>query len=152
MKVQRGENMKKTVFWSLAAVLLLAGVLLYFVPMQLTRNVTEDMDIRMVLNVFSIEKGEPCIEAVEYQDMTAEQKHAVWTALGEYRYRRTPDTLFSNGTIEDLGERMLSIHGFDEAKAVTIVLTDSGRIAINDRSYRMSGAEELIGRILAVVE
>ena len=47
--------MKKTVILSLVAALLLAGVLAYFAPMKLTRNVTEDMDIRMVLNVFCVE-------------------------------------------------------------------------------------------------
>ena len=144
--------MKKTVIWSIVAALLLAGVLVYFAPMKLTQNVTEDMDIRMVLNVFRVDNGEPRIEAVEYQDMTAEQKRAVWTVLGEYRYRRTLETLFSDGTIEDLGDRMLSIHVYDGAKAEIIVLTDSGDIAINGKSYRMRRAGELIGRMLAAVE
>ena len=144
--------MKKTVIWSLVAALLLAGVLVYFAPMKLTQDVTAETDIRMVLNVFRVDNGEPRIEAVEYQDMTAEQKRELMAAMDEDHYSRTLETLFSDGTIEDLGERMLSIHVFDGAKAEIIVLTDSGRIAINGKSYRMREAEALIGRILAAME
>ena len=144
--------MKKTICWILVAAVLLIGVLVYFKPLELTDIVTPKHEMSMMLSVFSIHDGEPDIEVTEYQEMTAEQKSAVLTVLGEYRYRRTPGTLFSDGMIEDLGERMLTIHVFEKATADNIVLTDSGKIAVNDKSYRMRGAGKLIGRILDIVE
>ena len=144
--------MKKMICWLTAAAVLLIGLLIYFQPLAFTDVVTQKHQISMMLSVFSIQNGEPDIEVTEYQEITAEQKSAVITALDACRYRRTFGTLFSDGTLEDLGKRMLSIHVFDETTVDSIVLTDSGKIAINDRSYRMSEAEELIGCILELME
>jgi len=70
----------------------------------------------------------------------------------QHSYRRTVGTLFSDGTIEDLGERMLTIHVMEGEASDSIVVTDSGKIAVNDKVYRMKDADEMMEKLLEVVE
>lgn len=143
--------MKKSLIWCLLAIVLVAGVLVYFAPMKLTKVVTEEKDMRMILNVFRIENGEPEIEVVEYQEITVEQKREVLAVLEEYSYRRTPETVVSDGTMEDMGEKMLTVHVMGENTAESVVLTSSGKISVNGRVYWMKGAGEMMEEILGIV-
>ena len=143
--------MKKSLIWCLLAIVLVAGVLVYFAPMKLTKVVTEEKDMRMILNVFRIENGEPEIEVVEYQEITVEQKREVLAVLEEYSYRRTLETVVSDGTMEDMGEKMLTVHVMGENTAESVVLTSSGKISVNGRVYWMKGAGEMMEEILGIV-
>ena len=146
--------MKKKVLYLIGAVvLLLICIFAYFKPLSLSDAVSENHRIHMILNEFKIEDGEPNIDSVVYQDITAEQKSTILTLLDEYTYRRTVGTLFSNGTISGLGDKSLTIYVYGDKSSVTsIVMASSGRIAINDKSYSMKNAEQLIKQLIETVE
>ncbi len=133
-------------------IVLLICIIAYFKPLSLLDIVSEDNQISIIWNEFKISNGEPSTESIAYQDITAEQKSAVLALLEKFNYSRTFDTLFSNGTIET-GDRMLSIYVHDDSSQVDIiVLTSSGNITINDRSYSMKNAERLIEQIIEIME
>jgi hypothetical protein len=108
----------------------------------------------MILNEYVIRNGEPDIDVVEYKDITAEQKNAILTLLEKYTYRRTFGTLFSNGTMSGIGNKMLSIYVFgDNTSGGSIfVLTSSGKIVVNGKNYRMENAEQFIEQIIEILE
>lgn len=136
-----------------AVVLLLICIFAYFKPLSLSDAVSENNRIHMILNEFKIEDGEPNIDSVVYQDITTEQKSTILTLLDEYTYRRTVGTLFSNGTISGLGDKSLTIYVYgDKSSVASIVMASSGRIAINDKSYSMKNAEQLIKQLIETVE
>ena len=84
---------------------------------------------------------------------TLPQNSAILALLGEYNYRRTLGTLFSNGSITDLDDKTLTIFVCDDNSSVAaIVVASSGKIAVNDKSYGMEDAEQLIKQIIEIVE
>ena len=146
--------MKKKVFYIAGVVIiLLICILAYFKPLSLVDTIKENKRIDMIVNEFEIVDGEPNIESVVYNDLTPKQNSAILALLGEYKYKRTLDTLFSNGAITDLDDKTLTIFVYDDNSSVAaIVVASSGKIAVNDKSYGMEDAAELIKQIIELVE
>lgn len=144
---------KKTIYLIGVVIVLLICISAYFNPISLLDTIRENNRIDMILNEFEIEDGEPNIESVVYNDITAEQKDAILALLEKYNYRRTLGTLFSNGSITDLNDKTLTIFVYDGNSSVAaIVVASSGKIAVNDKSYGMEDAEQLIKQIIDIVE
>lgn len=90
---------------------------------------------------------------MSYAEVTTEQKSAILTVLENYTYRRTFGTLFSDGFLSDFGDAMLSIYGYENDTLVaSIVISSSGKIAVNDKTYHMKDAEQLIDQIVKIME
>ena len=144
---------KKALYIAGVVIILLICILAYFKPLSLVDTIKENKRIDIIVNEFEIEDGEPNIESVVYNDLTTEQNGAILALLGEYNYRRTLGTLFSNGSITDLDDKTLTIFVYDDNSSVAaIVVASSGKIAVNDKSYGMEDAEQLIKQIIEIVE
>ena len=144
---------KKTIISLAIAVVLLLGIAVYFRPLAFSKIAGEQWQIQTVLNEFGVRNGEPYVDSVNYQTITAEQKSAILTALERYSYQRTPGTLFSDGSLSGVGEAMLSIYGYEDGTLVdSIVVSSSGKIAVNGKTYRMKNAEQLIDQIVEIME
>ena len=144
---------KKALYIAGVVIILLICILAYFKPLSLVDTIKENKRIDIIVNEFEIEDGEPNIESVVYNDLTTEQNSAILALLGEYNYRRTLGTLFSNGSITDLDDKTLTIFVYDDNSSVSaIVVASSGKIAVNDKSYGMEDAEQLIKQIIEIVE
>ena len=151
---KRDDCMKrKTIYLRGIVIVLLVCIIVYFKPLSLSDTASENNQIRMVLNEFEIRNGEPYIDSYEYQVITTEQKSAILTLLEKSTYRRTFGTLFSNGSISGLGDKMLAIYVPDDISAIeSIIVSSSGKILVNDKSYSMENAEQLIEKIIEVME
>ena len=144
---------KKALYIAGVVIILLICILAYFKPLSLVDTIKENKRIDIIVNEFEIEDGEPNIESVVYNDLTTEQNGAILALLGEYNYRRTLGTLFSNGSITDLDDKTLTIFVYDDNSSVAaIVVASSGKIAVNDKSYGMEDTEQLIKQIIEIVE
>lgn len=145
--------MKKKALCIMAAVVPVVCLALYFKPLALSRvidNESEQIDI--IISEFAIENGEPSLNPTTYSDVSGEQKQAVLSLMNTYSYRRTPSTLFSNGTITDPGDRTLTVYAYDESFFVAaVVISSSGRLAVQDKSYSMKNADRLIEQIAEIV-
>lgn len=143
---------KKTVVLLTIAVILLFGIAAYFRPLSFSGSAGENRQINMVLNEFGVRNGEPYIDFVDYAEVTTEQKSAILTVLENYTYRRTFGTLFSDGSLSDFGDAMLSIYEYEDGTLVdSIVVSSSGKIAVNDKNYHMKNAEQLIEQIIEIM-
>jgi len=145
---------KKALYLICIVVVLLICSIAYFRPMSLADTVGEHTQFDMILNEFGIKDGKPDTKTAEYSDITEKQNSAVLSLLDKYTYTRTFATPVSDGTIHDIGARMLSLHAFDENASVNtvIVVTDSGKITVNDKNYHMNKAHQFIEEIAAVME
>ncbi len=129
-------------------ILLLIGMHAYFQPLSLSNALTENSRLSMHLIGF----GDPDLDTVEYKVNTAEQPGFL-TFIEQYPYRRTLGTLFSNGTITETGNNMLSIYVLDDQEAVHhISVTPSGKIVVNGKNYYMQNAEQFIEQIIEMME
>lgn len=129
------------------AVLLLICTILYFKPLSLSNIADKDMKMYITLIEYSIENGEQISATTEYQNITEEQHKEILSVLDEYTYQRTFETLFSNGTMHGLGNKVLYI---GNGKIITVTAT--GKLAINGKIYSIDNAEQLIQQILEIVE
>lgn len=99
-----------------------------------------------------VRNGEAYIDSVDYQDITTEQKSAILILLEKYTYKRTLGTLFSDGSISELGDKTLYIYVYDDVSLVgSIFVSSSGRIAVNEKNYHMENAEQFIEQIIEIM-
>ena len=147
-------RMKKKMIPFLAVVLvLLLGSMVCFRPLSFSGMAGENQQINMVLSEVGVRDGEAYIDSRDYPDITTEQKTAVWAVLEKYTYRRTPGTPFSDGSLSDIGEKMLSIYVYeDDTLTDSIIITSSGKIAVNGKNYRMANAEQCIEKLMETVK
>lgn len=144
---------RKTICLAAVCAALLVCILAYFRPLSFSGVVGEDAELQMVLSTFRVDNGRPFIDVAEYKTITAEQHSSLLSALGQHSYRRTFITPFSDGTVNDVGEKMLSVHVFDGLSGVnSITITSAGHVLINDKSYAMQDAARLIEQLVGVVE
>lgn len=129
------------------AILLLICTILYFKPLSLSNVADKDTKMYITLIEYHFENGETISDTTEYQYITEEQQTEILSVLDEYTYRRTFGTLFSNGTMHDLGNKVLYI-----ANGQVMTVTATGKLAINGKTYSIDNAEQLIRQILEIVE
>lgn len=142
---------KKAIYLIGIAIAMLICIIAYFKPLSLSNTISENSKISMILKEYVIRNGEPGFDSVEYKDVTTEQKSAILTLLEKYTYRRTPGTLFSNGSMSGIGTRMLTISVFDDNSDI-IFVTSSGKIVVDAKNYRMENAEQFIEQMIEIME
>ena len=124
----------------------------YFKPLSLSAVAEADNQIKMVYSQLGVKNGEAYIDSVDYQDIPIDQKNAILSLLDKHTYRRTVGTLFSNGSTSDLGDKTLSIYVYDDASLINSVLvTSSGKVVINEKTYNMEDAEPFIEQIVEIM-
>ena len=124
----------------------------YFKPLSLSDVAEADNQIKMVYSQLGVKNGEAYINSVDYQDIPIDQKNAILSLLDKHTYRRTVGTLFSNGSTSDLGDKTLSIYVYDDASLINSVLvTSSGKVVINEKTYNMEDAEPFIEQIVEIM-
>ena len=124
----------------------------YFKPLSLSDVAGADNQIKMVYSQLGVKNGEASIDSMDYQDITIDQKNAILSLLDKHTYRRTVGTLFSNGSTSDLGDKTLSIYVYDDASLINSVLvTSSGKVVINEKTYNMEDAEPFIEQIVEIM-
>ena len=124
----------------------------YFKPLSLSDVAEADNQIKMVYSQLGVKNGEAYIDSVDYQDIPIDQKNAILSLLDKYTYRRTVGTLFSNGSTSDLGNKTFSIYVYDNNLLINSVLvTSSGKVVINEKTYNMEDAEPFIEQIVEIM-
>lgn len=145
---------KKALFFVGIAAVLLVCIAVYFKPLVFSDEITDgENQIDITITEFAIANGEPSITPTTYSNVENEQKEAVFALLEDYSYRRTPTTPFSDGTIDGLGGKMLTLYAYDEnSLTATVVIASSGEVVVGDRRYKMKNADKLIEQIDEAVE
>ena len=131
--------------------LILIGLFIYFRPLAFTDIVSKDHRIELVLNEMGVRDGEPYVDSAVYQDITEEQKSEIRSVLEKYKYRRTPGTLFSGGSVS--GDRLLSVYVYDDVLLTgSVLVSSSGEVSVNAGIYHMKNAEQLIEEIIEIIQ
>lgn len=145
--------MKKKIIYPISIVVLLfVCAIEYFRPLSFTDIIGENHRIDIIINTFAIEDGKPEIESVTYDDIIAKQEADIFSLLENYSYRRTIDTWFSDGSITDIKDKSLSIFVYDDDSSVaTILVGSSGKIAVNDKTYRMADGDQFIAQTIELL-
>ena len=143
---------RKSIILVLIAVLLLIGLAIYFRPLHFSVP-DESSQIAIVLNEYAVSDGKPTIDSAEYPVTSPEQRRAIRALLEKTTYRRTTGTLFSDGSMSDMGDRTLAIYIYDgDSLADSIFVSSSGKIAVQNKTCRMESAEHFIEQIIEIAK
>ena len=143
---------RKSIILVLIAVLLLIGLAIYFRPLHFSVP-DESSQIAIVLNEYAVSDGKPTIDSAEYPATGTEQISAIRALLEKTTYRRTTGTLFSDGSMSDVGNRTLAIYIYDgDSLADSILASSSGKIAVQNKTYCMKNSEQLIEQIIEIAK
>lgn len=143
---------KKATVLAAIAVLLLIGLAIYFRPLHFSVP-DESSQIAIVLNEYAVSDGKPTIDSAEYPVTSPEQRRAIRALLEKTTYRRTTGTLFSDGSMSDVGNRTLAIYIYDgDSLADSILASSSGKIAVQNKTYYMKNSEQLIAQIIEIAK
>lgn len=143
---------RKSIILVLIAVLLLIGLAIYFRPLHFSVP-DEISQIAIVLNEYAVSDGKPTIDSAEYPVTSPEQRRAIRALLEKTTYRRTTGTLFSDGSMSDVGNRTLAIYIYDgDSLADSILASSSGKIAVQNKTYYMKNSEQLIAQIIEIAK
>ena len=143
---------RKAIVLASAAVLLLIGLAIYFRPLHF--SIPDEIDqISIVLNEYAVRDGKPTIDSAEYPVTSPKQRRAIRALLEKTAYRRTTGTLFSDGSMSDVGNRTLAIYIYDgDSLSDSIFVSSSGKIAVQNKTYYMKNSEQLIEQIIEIAE
>jgi len=145
--------MKKKIIYFVGITVLVICAIAYFKPLSFSDFADNDNQIKMLLQDFTIKNGEANIESDEYHDITETQKNDILNVLEQFTYRRNFKTLFSDGSMSGLGDKMLTIHVYENDLYVdSVMVSSSGKILVNDKTYSMKNAEEFIEQIIGIVQ
>lgn len=144
---------KKSVYKVLIVSVIIAGVLLYLRPIELSDLVNEDQQISITWNEIGIRNGEPYIDSESYNDVTEEQKLNMIELFQEYTYKRSLATPFSDGSLSELGEELIYVFVYEDSELVSSVcISDVDAMSVNDRTYVVRNASGLIQDILNIID
>ena len=129
-------------------ILLLVCLGVYFWPKKLSDLIGENSTVSISVSELGVREGLPYIDTDSCLDMTKEQKSELTALFGDYSYRRSFGTLFSDGSMTETGDYLIYIFIYEEdVLKNSIVISSAGQCSVNDKSYRMADAEHLIGKI-----
>ena len=144
---------KKAVYCLAVCVVFLLCCAVYFRPLPLSGSLPENTILVVQTNEFGVQNGEPYIDSRSYDPIPEEQKEKILRLIREYSYRRTLKTVFSDGSIENIGNRAVSIYAYDHDVLVcSIYVSDSGQISINHRICRMKNAKQFLEQLKSILE
>lgn len=127
--------------------------MIYFIPMSLLDCFDEEGQINIQVSEFGVDYGKPFITPIAYSEITEEQKERIFALCSQYSYRRTISTLFSDGSISGLGDKVayIFINGNDKNNNY-ITISSSGKIAIENKTFQMKHVQQFIDQMTEILE
>ena len=148
-----GYMKKRTMILAGAIILMLAGLCFYFQPIPVSDLVSENHNMIITLSEFEIINGEAHIESTQYNDITDAQKDDLIALFQNYSYRRTFGTLFSDGSISGLGDKLICVFVYDGSTLVdSIFISETGKFSTHEKTYQVKNAAELIDQIITICQ
>ncbi len=145
--------MKKKALMIAGVLLLAAAAAVYFRPLPLADTLSGGSQLMVTLFEVEISDGQPVTESPKYDHLTQEQQTRIRELFAESSYRRTLGTLFSDGSMDGLGDRTAYVHVFDgNTWASTVALSNAGECSANYRTYRLDNAPQLVEELINICE
>lgn len=144
---------KKIICFAVVSTILLASLIIYIIPEPLSDCLGESSQITITMNEIGTRDGEPFIDPITYPDITEEQKDSIFALCNQYSYRRTFHTIFSDGSMSGLGNRLIYIFiNGDDTTVNLITISSTGKIGIDNKTYKMDNAEQFIEQMAEILE
>ena len=145
------ENKRKLLYVIGIVIVLLIITIVYFKPLPLSGLASDSNQVAMVWNEIGVRDGMTYMDCVEYQSLNTDQNKSILSVLDKYTYRRTFRTLLPDDSMPDY--YALNIYLSDETSIKNYILvSSSGEILVNGKTYSIKNAEQLIEQLLEIVK
>lgn len=142
---------KRGVVFGIIIIVLIAG-LLYFKSLRLSDLVNENQYIIITYDELGVKNGLPDINNKTYDEITEVQKNKIIDLLKQYSYKRTFGTIFSDGSLSELSNKMVYIFIYENKELVNeVFISDSGHISVNGKSYILKKSSVFIDQLLDII-
>lgn len=143
---------KKIIIFVGVIILVFTFSLFYFQPLQLSNLINENEKILITHIELSVENGKTHNDSNTYNDLTDEQQNGIIRLFENYSYRRTFNTVFTDGSLSDLGDELLHVFIYKDTTLVnSIMISTTRNISVNNKTYEMKNTNELIDKILEII-
>ena len=134
-------------------VTVLTALLVYFWPIKMSGLINENQEILITRTEFGIQNGEPNIDYENYNNLTEAQRQDIIDLFQQYTYRRTPGTLFSDGSLSEIEDEIIHICIYEDNELLNMIrISDAGIISVNNRSYKMQDTSGFIQDIFRILK
>lgn len=146
-------NKKRKLFLAIMIGVLIVGCLLYFRPLKLADLANETQYIVITYQELGIKNGSSYMNSTNYNEITEDEKSRIIDVLKQHSYKRTFRTFFSDGSLTELGDEMVSIYIYDETNKLinTIFIAGSDHISVNGKVYTLKKSSAVIEELLGIV-
>ena len=146
------SNDTKKIFFITIIIVALGGLLWYFRPLPLSNLVNDSIQILATEIELGVKDGMPYNNSTDYNEISDVQKNEIQALFENYSYKRTFGTLFSDGSLEGLFNKVVHISVYKEGDSFNIItITDADKIAVNDKTYKMQDSAGLIEAMIEII-
>lgn len=142
-----GTN-KKSIIKNSIFVLLIISIGFYFRPMSISSLFDDTTVIKISYSNLGIADGETYIEDTGYYTLTEEEKTYLLSKLSKYTYFRKISTIFSNGSLNGIGNEIIMLYTENREKESQIIFISSlGEIIVDNRVYTAKNSWKIIEEV-----
>lgn len=146
------KRSKRIFIGGIIIIIFIIVLLLYFKPLTLSDLVKENQEILITQVEMGYEDGKAYTNSKNYNNLTDGQKNNIINLFDQYAYQRTFGTIISNGSLSGLSDKLIYIFIYENNELIdTISISSSGSMSLNDKSYILQNAQELIAELLAII-
>ncbi len=144
-------NSKITVV--LGLVLIVAVLVIYFAPAQLSRELEKDSTVIFSHIKMTVQDAQPVMDSTDYNSVSAQQMEELFQLFDNYSYRRSFATLFSDGSMSgNEGDGYLYMFIYDGTNLKnTVTFAYDDEISSNGKNYTLTNSDELIEGVVEIL-
>ena len=134
----------------------LGGLLWYFRPLSLSNLANDSIQILATEIEYVVKDDMAYHNVTNYTEISDVQKNEIQALFENYSYKRTLGTLFSDGSLDGFFNKVphktVLISVYKEGDSFnSITIRDTGKIAVNDKDYKIQDSAELIEAMLEII-
>ena len=146
------SNDPKKICFITIIIVALGGLLLYFRPLPLSNLVNDSIQILATEIEYVVKDDMAYHNVTNYTEISDVQKNEIQALFENYSYKRTLGTLFSDGSLDGFFNKVVHISVYKEGDSFNIItITDAGKIAVNDKTYKIQDSAGLIEAMLEII-
>jgi len=150
------SNDPKKICYITIIIVALGGLLWYFRPLPLSNLANDSIHILATEIEYVVKDDMAYHNVTNYTEISDVQQNEIQALFENYSYKRTLGTLFSDGSLGEFFNKVphktVLISVYKEGDSFnSITIRDTGKIAVNDKDYKIQDSAELIEAMLEII-
>lgn len=132
-------------------ILIVCLVVIYHKPVELSTLINEQDIVRFAYAELGVRDGVAYVDSTDIILLTEDEQNSLLELFEGYTYTKSIETLFSDGSMGNLGNEVVYIYTYPNGLANYITISNLDRVSINGTVYNLSNSTNLINEITAMM-